>query len=314
MNMARNRTSGSEQQRKPSVGFIGMGHMGSTMARRLLDAGYPLTVYDRTPATAQQLAQQGASTAQTSKDLAARCEIVMVCVTDDAAQQQVTLGPDGALAGVRDGTIIVDLSTVSPSASRRLHDAAQEHGAKMLDAAVSGSVPQVEQGSLVIFVGGEQENYQRCRPLLEALGRSIFYMGPSGMGTTMKLVANTLLGLGMQALAEAIALGEKAGLEKGLLLDVLEQTAVLTPGQKTKLTNVERERYPTQFALSLIHKDFRLILDEAYAASVAMPTTAVAQQLYAAALAKGMEADFSVMIRFMEELSGVADAPGTAAR
>jgi 3-hydroxyisobutyrate dehydrogenase-like beta-hydroxyacid dehydrogenase len=105
-------------------------------------------------------------------------------------------------------------------------------GAAILDAAVSGSVPQVEQGSLVIFVGGDAETYQRCRPLLEVLGKSIFYMGPSGMGTTMKLVANTLLGLGMQALAEAIALGQKAGLEKGLLLDVLEQTAVLTPGQK----------------------------------------------------------------------------------
>jgi 3-hydroxyisobutyrate dehydrogenase len=119
-------------------------------------------------------------------------------------------------------------------------------------------------------------------------------------------VVNTLLGLGMQALAEAITLGEKAGLGKTLLLDVLQQTAVLTPGQKAKLANVEHEQYPTQFALSLIHKDFRLILDEAYAASVPMPTTAVAQQLYAAATAKGMEADFSVMIQFMEELAGIS--------
>ncbi len=236
----------------------------------------------------------------------------MVCVTDDAAQQQVTLGPDGALAGLRDGSIVVDLSTVSPSASRRLSQAAREQGARMLDAAVSGSVPQVEQGSLVIFVGGEQETYQQCHPILQVLGKSIFYMGPSGMGTTMKLVANTLLGLGMQALAEAIALGEKAGLEKNLLLDVLDQTAVLTPGQKAKLANVAHEQYPTQFALSLIHKDLRLILDEAYATSVPMPATAVVQQVYAAASAKGMEADFSIMIQFMEELAGVtgiADAP-----
>ncbi len=241
----------------------------------------------------------------------------MLCVTDDAAQEQVTRGPDGALAGVREGAVMVDLSTVSPAASRHLAAAAREQGAQMLDAAVSGSVPQVEQGSLVIFVGGEPGTYERSRPLLDALGKSIFYMGPSGSGTTMKLVANTLLGLGMQALAEAIALGEKTGLEKGLLLDVLEQTAVLTPGQKAKLANVAHEQYPTQFALSLIHKDFRLVLDEAYAASVPMPATAVAQQLYAAALAQGMEADFSIMIRFMEELAGVngmpiaAEAPGT---
>ena len=302
-----------EQTRKPRVGFIGLGHMGSAMVRRLLDAGYPLAVYDRTLARAEEVGQQSASisVAQTPKDLAAQSDVVMLCVTDDAAQQQVTLGQDGqdgALAGMREGAALIDLSTVSPGASRRLYDAAHEHGVAMIDAAVSGSVPQVEQGSLVIFVGGEPESYQRRRPLLEPLGQSIFYMGPSGMGTTMKLVVNTLLGLGMQALAEAVALGEKAGLEKSQLLDVLEQTAVLTPGQKAKLTNVAHEQYPTQFALSLIHKDFRLVLDEAYAISVPMPTTAVTQQLFTAALAKGIPADFadfSIMIRFMEELAGV---------
>jgi 3-hydroxyisobutyrate dehydrogenase len=308
-------TRHSEQQQKPRVGFIGMGHMGSGMARRLLDAGYSLSVYDRTLAHAEPLQEQGASVAGSPKELAAQAEVVMLCVTDDDAQAQVTLGPDGALTGVRSGATIVDLSTVSPSASRRLAQAAREHGVQMLDAAVSGSVPQVEQGSLVIFVGGEQETYQQCRPLLAVVGKSIFYMGLSGSGTTMKLVANTLLGLGMQALAEAIALGEKTGLEKSLLLNVLEQTAVLTPGQKAKLANVEHEQYPTQFALSLIHKDLRLVLDEAYAASVPMPATAVAQQLYAAATARGMEAaDFSILISFMEELAGVSDASGTSAR
>jgi 3-hydroxyisobutyrate dehydrogenase-like beta-hydroxyacid dehydrogenase len=307
-NTTKNTAGRSERKTKPTLGFVGMGHMGSGMARRLLDAGYPVTVYDRTQARAQDLRQRGASVAQTPKDLALQCDVVMVCVTDDVAQQQVTLSPDGVLAGARDGTLVVDLSTVSPTASRRLYHGAREHGAQMLDAAVSGSVPQVEQGSLVIFVGGEQETYQRCRPLLEVLGKSIFYMGPSGMGTTMKLVVNTLLGLGMQSLAEAIALGEKTGLEKGVLLDVLEQTAVLTPGQKAKLANVEHEQYPTQFALSLIHKDFRLILEEADVASVPMPATAVTQQLYAAAAAKGADADFSVMIRFMEDLAGVTTA------
>lgn len=299
-------TSHSEGKSKPQVGFIGMGHMGSAMAKRLLDAGYSLTVYDRTPERVEPLGQQGAVIATTPKSLAEQCDVVLICVTDDKAQEQVTLGEDGALAGLREMATIVDLSTVSPGASRRLYDAAHLKGTAVLDAAVSGSVPQVEQGSLVIFVGGEQETYQQCQPILEVLGKSIFYMGPSGMGTTMKLVANTLLGLGMLALAEAIALGEKAGLDKDLLLDVLEQTAVLTPGQKAKLSNVEQEQYPTQFALALIHKDFRLILDEAYEASVPMPTTAVAQQLYAAAIAKGMEADFSIMIQFMENLAGIS--------
>ncbi len=291
---------------KPSIGFIGMGHMGSHMVQRLLDAGYQVTVYDRTKEKAQAMGQRGAFVAQTPKELAANCEVVIACVTDDLAQEAVMFGPDGALAGVHGGSVIADLSTVSPTASHRLYKAAKEQGILMIDAAVSGSVPQVDQGSLVIFVGGDQETFERCRPILEVLGKNIFYMGGSGMGTTMKLVANTLLGLGMQALAEAIALGEKAGLEKNLLLDVLGQTSVLTPGQKSKLANVKREQYPTAFALSLMHKDFHLVLNEAYDLSVSMPATAAAQQAYTAAIARGMDEDFSIMIKFMEELAGLS--------
>ena len=294
---------------KPDLGFIGMGHMGSHMAQRLLDAGYQVTVYDRTREKAQEVGQRGALVAPTPKELAANCQVVLVCVTDDEAQHDVMFGPEGALAGVHAGSIIIDLSTVSPDASRRLFQAAREQGVPMIDAAVSGSVPQVDQGSLVIFVGGEQETYEQCKPILDVLGQNSFSMGASGMGTTMKLVVNTLLGLGMQALAEAIALGEKAGIEKGLLLDVLGQTAVLTPGQKSKLENVRREQYPTNFALSLMHKDFSLVLSQAYNASVSMPATAAAQQMYTAAMAKGMDADFSIMIQFMEELASLSTIP-----
>jgi 3-hydroxyisobutyrate dehydrogenase-like beta-hydroxyacid dehydrogenase len=288
---------------KQSIGFIGMGHMGSHMALRLLDAGYQLTVYDRTMEKAKEVGQMGAQVVQTPRDLAACSQIVMVSVTDDRAQEEVMFGPDGALAGVHDGSIVIDLSTVSPEVSRRLFHAAKEKNVPMIDAAVSGSVPQVEQGALVIFVGGEPTTFERCEPILDTLGKNKFYMGASGMGTTMKLVVNTMLGLGMQALAEAIALGEKAGLEKRLLLDVLAETAVLTPGQKSKLENVKREEYPINFALSLMHKDFNLVLSHAYNLSVSMPATAAAQQMYTAAMAKGMDEDFSIMIRFMEELA-----------
>jgi 3-hydroxyisobutyrate dehydrogenase len=290
---------------KPNIGFIGLGHMGSHMTRRLLDAGYRLAVYDRTPARTQEVGHWGALAAQTPKELAANSQVIMACVTNDEAQHDVMFGPEGALSGVHDGSIIIDLSTVSPDASRRLAQAAKEKGVSMIDAAVSGSVPQVEQGTLVIFVGGEQETYQQCTPILDVLGTNSFYMGASGMGTTMKLVVNTLLGLGMQALAEAIALGEKAGVEKGLLLDVLGQTSVLTTGQKSKLDNVRHEQYPTNFALSLIHKDLSLVLNEAYTHSVSMPAAAVALQMSSAALAKGMEADFSIIINLMEELAGL---------
>jgi 3-hydroxyisobutyrate dehydrogenase len=300
----RNQGSGELDTR---IGFIGLGHMGSAMTRRLLNAGYPVTVFDRTVEKTREAASWGATPSSTPKELATNCQVVMVCVTNDGAQHDVMIGPNGGLAGVHPGTIIIDLSTVSPGASRRLHEAAANLGVPMIDAAVSGSVPQVEQGSLVIFVGGEKETYERGKPILDVLGTSIFYMGLSGMGTTMKLVVNTLLGLGMQSLAEAIALGEKAGIQKGLLLDVLGQTYVLTPSQKSKLENVRRNEYPTSFSLALMHKDFDLVLREAYELSVAMPATAAAQQMAAAATAKGMDADFSVVIKCMAELNGSAN-------
>src|SRR2546427_2312306 len=293
-----------QKQSKTTIGFIGMGHMGSHMAPRLIRAGYHLTVYDRTREKAQAIA--GATVAETPEEAAAHSVMVISIVTNAPALQEVMFGPNGVLGGIHAGSIIIDMSTVSPHASRRLFQAAKEKGVAMIDAAVSGSVPQVEQGSLVIFVGGEQETYQQCKPILDILGQSSFYMGPSGMGTTMKLVVNTLLGLGMQALAEAIALGEKAGLEKGLLLDVLGQTTVLTPGQRSKLENVRQEQYPTNFALSLMHKDFSLVLSRAYDLSVSMPATAAAQQMCTAAMAKGMDEDFSIMIQFMKELAGLS--------
>src|SRR5437868_8853093 len=291
-----------QKQSKTTIGFIGMGHMGSHMAPRLIRAGYHLTVYDRTREKAQAIA--GATVAGTPEEAAAHSDVVISIVTNDPALEEVMFGSNGALAGTHAGSVIIDMSTVSPHTSRRLFQAAREKGVALIDAAVSGSVPQVEQGSLVIFVGGEQETYQQCKAILDILGQSSFYMGPSGMGTTMKLVVNTLLGLGMQALAEAIALGVKAGLQKGLLLDVLGQTTVLTAGQKAKLANVKREQYPTQFALSLQHKDFRLILSEAAEILVSMPATAAAEQMYTAAMAKGMDEDFSIMIKFMRELAG----------
>ncbi|HLX56090.1 MAG TPA: NAD(P)-dependent oxidoreductase [Ktedonobacteraceae bacterium] len=295
-----------QEQSKPTIGFIGMGHMGSHMVPRLIAAGYQLTLYDRTREKAQAIAGTTATVAGTPEEAAAKSDVIISIVTNDDALEEVMLGPNGVLAGTHAGSVIIDMSTVSPRTSRHLFQVAGAKGVAMIDAAVSGSVPQVDQGSLVIFVGGEHETYQRCKPLLDILGQSSFYMGPSGMGTTMKLVVNTLLGLGMQALAEAIALGEKAGLEKELLLDVLGQTTVLTPGQKSKLENVRREEYPTNFALSLQHKDLRLIMNEADEISVSMPATAVALQMYTAALAKGMDADFSIMIKFMEQLAGVS--------
>ena len=282
-----------------------MGHMGSHMAQRLLAAGYNVTVYDRTSEKAQAIGELGATVVQTPQEAAANSEVLISIVSDDAALEEVILGPDGVLAGARSTSTIIDMSTVSPRASRQVFQAAAKEGVAMIDAAVSGSVPQVEQGSLVIFVGGEQATYQRVRPILDVLGRQNFYLGASGMGTTMKLVVNALLGVSRQALAEALILGQKAGLEREQLIDVLQQTPVISPRQKADLEHVRQRQYPGDFPLKLMHKDFGLILTEASEVAAPMPATAAAQQVYTAALAKEGEEDASAIIQYMEDLAGL---------
>ncbi len=298
-----------KQPSRPRLGFIGMGSMGSRMAGRLLAAGYELTVYNRQRERTRPLEQQGARVAATLCDLAASADIVLSCVANDAAVEAVMTGPDGALKAARPGTIFIEMSTVSPATSRKLHEAALREQVSVLDAPVSGSTPQAEQGQLVIFVGGEQPVYDRCRSILGILSKESFYLGPAGSGTTMKLCVNTLLGLGIQALAEAIALGLKAGLQSESFFAALGETAVLSPSQKSKLENARKGEYPATFPLRLMFKDFGLILESAMKLSVPMPATAAAQQTCIAEhkrqSADGRDEDFSSVIRAMEQSAGV---------
>jgi 3-hydroxyisobutyrate dehydrogenase-like beta-hydroxyacid dehydrogenase len=297
------------ESNRPRLGFIGLGGMGSRMAGRLLAAGYQLTVYNRTRERARPLEQRGAKVAATPRDLAAVVDIVLSSVADDAAVESVMYGPDGALTGARSGIIFIEMSTVSPATSRRLYEAARSKAASALDSPVSGTTYVAEQGQLVIFVGGDRPVYERCQPVLGVLGKASFHMGPAGSGATMKLCTNTLLGLGVQALAEAIAFALKAGLERQRLLEVLPQTIVVSPSQKSKLENVLNDEYPTAFPLRLMLKDYRLILDTATKLPAPMPATAAAEQITAAEFAKeaaaGHDEDFSAVVRTMEELARV---------
>jgi 3-hydroxyisobutyrate dehydrogenase len=302
-----------EETKKPRIGFLGLGHMGTPMAQRLLDAGYPLTVYDHTAERAEQFARGRAQVARTPREAAERSDVLVLMLADDEAVREVVLGEAGALAAAKQSAVLLDMSTVSPEANRRLATAGRARGVEVLDAPVSGSVPQAQQGSLVIFVGGERGAFERCLPILQVMGQHVFHMGPSGAGNTMKLVVNTLLGVEMQAIAEALALGEKAGLERGTLLDVLGQTTVIAPSHKAKLENASKSAYPAAFALGMMQKDFGLILEEATRLSVPMPATAAAAQMCDAELAleqraasgERAEEDFSAVIRLMEGLAGL---------
>lgn len=252
------------------------------------------------------MSQLGASVAQTPRELAVGCDVIISCVTNDRALQAVMLAPDGALEGVHARSRIIEMSTVAPQTSRHLFQAAQAKGVSMIDAAVSGSVPQVVEGSLVIFVGGERETYERCKPILDVLGKQSIYLGSSSNGMVMKLVVNLLLGLSRQALAEALVLGEKAGLERGQLIEVLKQTAVISPRQQTDLEHARLRAYPADFALALMSKDFQLMLDEAFEISTPLPMTAVAQQIAAFAMRDYGKADASAILQFMEAFAGLS--------
>jgi 3-hydroxyisobutyrate dehydrogenase-like beta-hydroxyacid dehydrogenase len=289
--------------------------MGSRMAQRLLAAGYNLTVHDRTRERARPLEQSGAKFAPTPRRVAAAVDVVLSSLTDDAALEKVMFGPEGALTVARPGTTFIEMSTVSPRTSIRLHEAASPRGLAVLDAPVSGSTPQAEEGQLVILVGGKEEMYREYLPILNVLGRSSFYMGPAGSGTAAKLCLNTLLGVGIQALAEAIALGLRSGLDHERLLQVLGTTSVLSPSQKSKLEHAKTGEYPATFPLRLMYKDFGLISQRALELSVAMPSTAAAAQVCAVEHAQhdGQgEEDFSAVIRTAQRMAGLAEwATGT---
>jgi 3-hydroxyisobutyrate dehydrogenase-like beta-hydroxyacid dehydrogenase len=305
----------NDRRSLPRLGFIGLGGMGSRMARRLLTAGYHLTVHDRTRERARPLEQSGAKFGQTPKRVAAAVDVVLSSLSDDAALEEVMLGSEGALTGARSGTIFIEMSTVSPRASHRLHEAARTRGLAVLDAPVSGSTPQAEEGQLVILVGGGEDVYRRCLPILSVLGKESFYMGPAGSGTATKLCLNTLLGVGIQALAEAIALGLRSGLDHERLLQMLGKTTVLSPSQKSKLDHARTGEYPATFPLRLMYKDFSLISQRALELSVAMPSTAAAAQVCAVEHSRQEaheDEDFSAVIRTAQQMAGLREwAPGT---
>ncbi len=295
----------ADTQDARKIGFVGLGNMGGRMAGRLLDAGYGMTVYNRERGKTEPFARRGAVVAGSLQEAAAASDVVITMVSNDAALHAVLFSGDGVLAGISPGATLIDMSSVSPGAARAAAQAATDRGARMIDSPVSGSTPQAEQGTLAILVGGDRAVFDECVPILQHMGKGVFYMGASGMGATMKLVVNTLLGTQLQTLAEAMILGLKAGLDKDTLLDTLGQMAHVSPGQKLKIENVRKEEYPTQFPLALMFKDYGLIADLARQFSVPMPVTAAAQQVCAIERARDKDEDVSAVLRLMEELAGL---------
>jgi 3-hydroxyisobutyrate dehydrogenase-like beta-hydroxyacid dehydrogenase len=287
------------------LGFIGIGNMGSRMARRLLDHGYKLVAYNRSREAAEALVKYGATVADSIAELASKADVILSSLTNDDAVKSVYADPAGVFAYVRRGSAVIEMSTVLPATSRQLYELSREAGVKFLDSPVSGSTPSAEEGTLTLFCGGDEELFQAAQPIFSSIAGQYFYLGGSGSGTAMKLVANTLLGVGMQAIAESIALGQKEGLDRHRLLEVLSHTAVIAPAHLGKLSRADRGDYSAQFALRLMNKDFGLVLETAAAAKVPMPATAAAFQMNVAEFNEGKEEDFSAVIPLMERLARV---------
>ncbi len=288
-------------QENNKLGFVGIGYMGRPIARRLLESGFKLTTFDRNHSKAEELIRYGGTVAESISELSSSCNVVLSCLPSDEAVLDVYSGPDGVFANAHRGSRVIDLSTVYPQTSLELSRLGSECGVEVLDVTISGSTPAAENGLLTLFGGGDKEFFDAAEAIFRVIAKKYFYLGPSGSGATMKLVVNTLLGIGMQAIAEAVALGEKAGLNRNRLLDVLSQTAVVAPAHVGKLLRAMKSDYSPQFPIRLMNKDFGLILNLAAAVGTRMPATVAAFEANARQSDEGAEQDFSAVILQMEK-------------
>ena len=298
-------------QEKSRLGFVGIGYMGRPIARRLLESGFKLTAYDRDHNKAEELMPYGGTAAQSIAELSAGCNVVLSCLPSDEAVLDIYRGPDGVFANAVSGSLVIDMSTVYPETAQELSRLGTERGVEVLDVTISGSTPAAENGLLALFGGGDKQCFDAAESIFRVISKKYFYLGRSGSGATMKLVVNTVLGIGMQAIAEAVALGEKAGLDRIRLLNVLAETAVVAPAHVGKLEKAMNKDYSPQFPIRLMNKDFGLILNLAAAVGARMPAAGAAFEINARQADEGAEQDFSAVILQMEKSAHlVANADG----
>ena len=288
------------------LGFVGLGVMGSGVARRLLDAGHTVTVWNRTRAKADPLLDAGANWASSPREVAERSEIVFTMVTNTEAVRAVTEGPDGILAGLAPGKVYVDMSTASPVNTRALAETVAATGAQMLDAPVSGSVSTLEEGKLSIMVGGDAETFERVEPVLEAIGPRVFYLGPSGAAVTMKIAINISLAVQMLAFSEGLLLAEKTGIARERAVEVMLASVIASPMVAYRAPFVLEQPDEAWFDCRMMQKDMNLALELGRELEVPLPTTAVTNELLTAANAMGIgDRDFAVLFDVLASMSGL---------
>ena len=290
-----------------TVGFIGLGAMGSRMAKRLLDSGRGVVGYNRTPEKARPLVAAGLTLAKSPRAVAEATDTVFSMVTDNAALRAIGLGPDGAVAGLRPGAVWVEMSTVSPAVTRELGQAVTARGAALIDAPVSGSAVTVEAGQLSFMVGGDPAALEKVRPHVLAIGPTITHVGELGLAVAMKIATNLNLAVQMLAFCEAVALAEKAGIERERAVEVLLKSVIASPMVKYRGPFVLGMPAEPLFDVNMSKKDLGLALEMGRALGVALPSVALVDQLMTAARGLGLaHYDFAVVFDVIARMSGLS--------
>ncbi len=293
------------------VGFIGLGHMGQPMAGRLLAAGFELTVFNRTRARAHALVELGATAAESPAEVARRSQVVFSMVADDDALEDVALGGRGVVGGGSPGLVYADMSTVSPRASARIAEVCSGAEIEFLRAPVTGSTALAQTGTLGILASGPRSAFDRAAEALRAMGSTLFYVGAGEESRYLKLAINTIIATTMAAYAEALVLGEKAGLDWSAMLEIVAGSAVGSPFVKYKSQQLAGRDFAPAFSAALMRKDLDLALAAARDLEVATPLTSLSRQVFQATIGSGWgESDLSAVLLFIEQVSGVRGPHG----
>ena len=288
-----------------NLGFVGLGVMGGRMVKRLLDAGHIVTGYNRTKSKAQWLLEAGMKWANTARAAAEAGEITFSMVTNTAALEAITQGAEGIIAGLDTRKIYIDMSTVSPAASREIAEQVKAKGARMLDAPVSGSVITLEEGKLSIMVGGEREAFQKALPFLEAIGPKVTHVGVNGLAVSMKIATNLSLAVQMLAFSEGVLLAEKSGIARETAVEVLLNSVVASPMVKYRGPFVLKMPDEAWFDVNMMQKDLLLALEMGRQLDVPLPTTAITNEILTAARGMGLqEKDFAILFEVLGRMAG----------
>jgi 2-hydroxy-3-oxopropionate reductase len=289
------------------IGFIGLGIMGRPMARNLLKAGYSLVVHSRSRGPVDEIVKAGAKAAASPKEVADQCDVLITMLPNSPDVELVALGPNGIIEGARRGLIFADMSTISPIVSQKIAKALEPKGVAMLDAPVSGGEKGAIDGALSIMVGGDKDVFERVLPIFQAMGKTITLLGPLGFGGFTKLANQIIVAVNLTALAEALTLGKKAGLDRDLLLTALAGGLAGSKCLEQKRANYVANTYNPGFKVDLHYKDLGLIMESARALGVPLPATAVVQELFNALRVKGRGGlDHSGVITLLEDLAGAS--------